>query len=138
LAEAKTIVDSVAQIQLQMGQVEELIRKRDERIEKLKNTNRRLREQLAESEKALDAARRADQGLFTVDNSDRVEAVADKSISRDALSAIEDEFECPDWFVSEPAPGEVSPLLQSDSEFGYQEPPKKPRKPENDAQLSLF
>lgn len=138
LAEAKTIVDSVAQIQLQMGQVEELIRKRDERIEKLKNTNRRLREQLAESEKALDAARRADQGLFTVDNSDRVEAVADKAISRDALSAIEDEFECPDWFVSEPAPGEVSPLLQSDSEFGYQEPPKKPRKPENDAQLSLF
>lgn len=139
LAEAKTIVDSVAQLQLQMGQVEELIRKRDERIEKLKTTNRRLRDQLADAERALAVAHRADQGLFNMSaDKDETAPSHDKSIRQEDLSAIEDEFECPDWFVSRPAPGEVSPLLQSDSEFGYQEPPKKPRKPENDAQLSLF
>ena len=45
----------------------------------------------------------------------------------------------PDWFVSEPPPGEVTPAASSPTlQFGYQEPPRKPRKPENDAQLSLF
>ncbi len=138
LAEAKTIVDSVAQLQLQMGQVEELIRKRDERIEKLKSTNKRLREQLAEKEKALEAVHRADRGLFNIDAEADEAVVRHTAVKSEDLSQIEDEFECPDWFVSEPPPGEVSPLLQSDVEFGYQEPPRKPRKPENDAQLSLF
>ena len=138
LAEAKTIVDSVAQLQLQRGQVEELIRKRDERIEKLKSTNKRLREQLAEKEKALEAVHRADRGLFNIDAEADEAVVRHTAVKSEDLSQIEDEFECPDWFVSEPPPGEVSPLLQSDVEFGYQEPPRKPRKPENDAQLSLF
>ncbi len=138
LAEAKTIVDSVAQLQLQMGQVEELIRKRDERIEKLKSTNKRLREQLAEKEKALEAVHRADRGLFNIDAEADEAVVRHTAVKSEDLGQIEDEFECPDWFVSEPPPGEVSPLLQSDVEFGYQEPPRKPRKPENDAQLSLF
>lgn len=138
LAEAKNIVDSVAQLQLQMGQVEELIRKRDERIEKLKSTNKRLREQLAEKEKALEAVHRADRGLFNIDAEADEAVVRHTAVKSEDLSQIEDEFECPDWFVSEPPPGEVSPLLQSDVEFGYQEPPRKPRKPENDAQLSLF
>ena len=138
LAEAKTIVDSVAQLQLQMGQVEELIRKRDERIEKLKSTNKRLREQLAEKEKALEAVHRADRGLFNIDAEADEAVVRHTAVKSEDLGQIEDEFECPDWFVSEPPPGEVSPLLQSDVEFGYQEPPRTPRKPENDAQLSLF
>lgn len=138
LAEAKTIVDSVAQLQLQMGQVEELIRKRDERIEKLKSTNKRLREQLAEKEKALEAVHRADRGLFNIDAEADEAVVRHTAVKSEDLGQIEDEFECPDWSVSEPPPGEVSPLLQSDVEFGYQEPPRKPRKPENDAQLSLF
>ena len=132
LAEARKIVDSVTEIQQQMTQVEEVIRKRDERIEKLKTSNKKLREQLAEAREALDHAASADQGLFSVPASTR------EKVSSDSYAAIEDEFECPDWFVSEPPPGEVSPLLQPDSDFGYQEPPKKTRKPENDAQLSLF
>ncbi len=131
-------MDSVAQLQLQMGQVEELIRKRDERIEKLKSTNKRLREQLAEKEKALEAVHRADRGLFNIDAEADEAVVRHTAVKSEDLGQIEDEFECPDWFVSEPPPGEVSPLLQSDVEFGYQEPPRKPRKPENDAQLSLF
>lgn len=133
LAEARKIVESVAEIQTQMTQVEEVIHKRDERIERLKNTNKKLREQLAEAQHSLEKVRNTDDGLFA---SARTEAPV--SASKTDFSAIEEEFECPDWFVSEPAPGEVSPLLQPAAEFGYQEPPKKPRRPENDAQLSLF
>lgn len=125
LEEAKKVVAGVEQLQEQMGKVEELIHKRDERIARLKAANKKLQEQIEEM-KAI-----ADNGLFSDDVREREQPAID-------MSAIEDEFECPDWFVSEPAPGEVSPLLQPDSDFGYQEPPKKPRKPENDAQLSLF
>ena len=145
LAEAKKIVDSVAEIQVQMSQVEEVIRKRDERIEKLKTSNRKLREQLEQARQEAESARQLDNGLFNVSEPEKeyeakpenTETEADKQL-KDDLSAIEDEFECPDWFVSQPAPGEVSPLLQPDPEFGYQEPPRKPKKPESDAQLSLF
>lgn len=146
LAEAKKIVDSVAEIQVQMSQVEEVIRKRDERIEKLKTSNRKLREQLEQARQEAESARQHDNGLFGVsaDNDPEYgqeatapDPAAEKQLKED-MSAIEDEFECPDWFVSQPAPGEVSPLLQPDPEFGYQEPPRKPKKPESDAQLSLF
>lgn len=146
LAEAKKIVDSVAEIQVQMSQVEEVIRKRDERIEKLKTSNRKLREQLEQARQEAESARQHDNGLFGVSADNEPEygqeatapdPAAEKQLKED-MSAIEDEFECPDWFVSQPAPGEVSPLLQPDPEFGYQEPPRKPKKPESDAQLSLF
>ncbi len=134
LAEARKIVASVAEIQEQMSQVESMIRKRDERISRLKANNKKLREQL---DAALNAARgAANEGLFAF--SDEKPQAASPKISADNLAAIEDDFEVPEWFVSEPLPGEVSPLLASDAEFGYQEPPRKPRKPENDAQLSLF
>ncbi|MCM1066035.1 MAG: hypothetical protein NC418_00490 [Muribaculaceae bacterium] len=131
LAEAHKIVESVAEIQAQMAQVEDVIHKRDERIERLKSSNKKLREQLAEAQENLEKVRNTDDGLFST-------ARAEVSGPKSDYSAIEDEFECPDWFVSEPAPGEVSPLLHPAAEFGYQEPPKKPRRPENDAQLSLF
>ncbi len=135
LSEARKIIESVAEIQEQMKQVEEVIRKRDERIAKLKSANKKLRDQLTAAEEALKTTRvMHDDGLFAITEDN----VAPTGMSKDTLTAIEDEFECPEWFVSEPAPGETSPLLQHDSEFGYQEPPKKPRKPENDAQLSLF
>lgn len=138
LDEARKIIESVAEIQSQMEQVEEVIRKRDQRIEKLKTNNKKLREQLAAADNALKAARAMrDDGLFALADAER-QSDAPGSITAEHMTAIEDEFECPDWFVSQPAPGEVSPLLQPDSEFGYQEPPKKPKRPENDAQLSLF
>lgn len=136
LQEAKEIIDSVSELQLQMTKVEELIRKRDDKIAKLKQSNKRLREQLAAAEETARHAVQHDDGLFSlpVEN----EEPSKDRFSVDDMTAIEDEFECPDWFVSEPLPGEVSPLLSSDADFGYQEPPKKVRKPESDAQLSLF
>lgn len=138
-AEAVKIADSVVELQAQMTQVEEIIRKRDERIARLKAANKQLKDRIAELEEVAKRAVERDDGLFNLppEPSD-----ADKKnkqlLDAEVLSAMEDDFECPDWFVSEPAPGETSPLLASDSEFGYQEPPKKPKKPENDAQLSLF
>lgn len=134
LAEAREIIASVEELQSQMMQVEDVIRKRDERIEKLKASNKKLRDQLNEARETVEQARRADTGLFAMPGDDDASATT----ANEAFAAMEDDFECPDWFVSRPEPGEVSPLLHSDCEFGYQEPPKKPRKPENDAQLSLF
>lgn len=129
LVEARQLLDNVYELQSQMTKVEEMLRKRDERIARLKETNKKLRDELA-SEKAR--AGTADNGLFSLPAEP---APAAPAID---VTAIEEDFECPEWFVSEPAPGEVSPLLTSDVDFGYQEPPRKPRKPDNDAQLSLF
>ena len=131
LAEARTMTDGINEIQEQMNKVEEVIRKRDEKISRLRATNKKLREQLASLEETLRNALPQDDGEVEV-------PPGGGTFSDDAMTAIEEDFECPDWFVSEPAPGEVSHLRASDIDFGYQEPPKKPRKPENDAQLSLF
>lgn len=143
LEEARKIVDGISEIQEQMTKVDAIIKKRDERIESLKADNKKLREDLAAAEAAANRAlMHTDGGLFAVmsdeKDADTSATKSESKISAADMAAIEDEFECPEWFVSEPAPGEVSPLLQSDAEFGYQEPSKKPRKPENDAQLSLF
>lgn len=135
LAEARAVVDSVNELQEQMSQVEEIIRKRDQRIARLKAANRQLHEQIEALRKDGAGDLPHDDGLFGLP-SDPV--AKDEKFSVEAMNALEEDFECPDWFVSEPAPGETSPLLTSDAEFGYQEPPRKPRKPENDAQLSLF
>ena len=129
LVEARQLLDNVYELQSHMTKVEEMLRKRDERIARLKETNKKLRDELA-SEKAR--AGSADNGLFSLPAEP---APAAPAID---VTAIEEDFECPEWFVSEPAPGEVSPLLTSDVDFGYQEPPRKPRKPDNDSQLSLF
>ena len=138
-AEAVKIADSVVELQAQMTQVEEIIRKRDERIARLKAANKQLKDRVAEREEVAKRAVERDDGLFNLPPEPSDADKKNKQIlDAEVLSAMEDDFECPDWFVSEPAPGETSPLLASDSEFGYQEPPKKPKKPENDAQLSLF
>ena len=138
-AEAVKIADSVVELQAQMTQVEEIIRKRDERIARLKAANKQFKDRIAELEEVAKRAVERDDGLFNLPPEPSDADKKNKQIlDAEVLSAMEDDFECPDWFVSEPAPGETSPLLASDSEFGYQEPPKKPKKPENDAQLSLF
>lgn len=136
LAEARKVEEQVNEIQEQMSQVESVIQKRDERIARLKAANKKLREQIEDYEKRIAAAN--DRGLFAAAEVSAPVETKTTSVPSENLAAIEDEFEVPDWFVSEPLPGEVSPLLTSDAEFGYQEPPRKPRKPENDAQLSLF
>lgn len=138
LAEARAMTEGIDEIQEQMNKVEDVIRRRDEKIARLRASNKKLREQLASLEETMRNTLPHDDGLFGIDAAGDNPLADSGPFSADAMSAMEEDFECPDWFVSEPAPGEASPLRVSDAEFGYQEPPKKPRKPENDAQLSLF
>lgn len=138
LEKARTLLGEVDAMQQQFAQVEELIQKRDERIEKLKASNKRLRYELAAVKEQLAAAE--GPNLFGyAESSERADLRAEKMKDTVAteIAAIEDDFECPDWFVAEPAP-DVAPLRSTDTEFGYTEPPRKPHKPDSDAQLSLF
>lgn len=126
LAEAKLLIDQVAVLQEQFAKVEKLIQKRDERIEKLKSMNKHLKEELAAAKQAIESFN--SPNLFACEPEE--EPVVE--------TPYDDDFECPDWFVSEPdaAHGPLRPA--NDSSFGYTEPPKKPKAPESDAQLSLF
>lgn len=138
LAQARKLLEEVNEMQAQFAQVETIIRKRDERIEKLKASNKRLRDEVTAVKEQLAAVE--GPNLFGyAEASAQAEAHADEEIKKVAseIAAIEDDFECPDWFVAEPGPN-TSSLRTDDSEFGYTEPPRKPHKPDSDAQLSLF
>lgn len=125
--EAQSIADEFNAFKEQLDNVEEVIRKRDERIENLTATNRRLRNDNEQLRKSLE-----EQNAKNASSDSKVpEAVVNE------MNSIEDDFECPDWFVADPGPG-TTPLHTEDPNFGYQEPVKKPHKPESDAQLSLF
>lgn len=55
------------------------------------------------------------------------------------ISAIDESMDSTEWLVATPPAGtsvKVAPLC--DPAFGYQEPPRKPQPPENDAQMLLF
>lgn len=131
--EANATLDELSAVQSQIEHFDEVIRKRDERIEKLKASNKRLRD---ENENLRQRLSDSSNNLFAPVPDDKEPApVAPEVVSE--YAAIEDDFECPDWFVAEPGPGLV-PLHTDDPNFGYQEPAHKPRKPESDAQLSLF
>lgn len=125
VAEAEETIKGIAEIQSQLTEVETIIRKRDERIERLKATNRKLRDDLNRLKEA--------DNLFNEGT-----AQAEPKVINPEMAAIEDDFECPDWFVAEPAPDHVALRNDNTEPFGYQEPTRKPRRPENDAQLSLF
>ena len=138
LAQARKLLEEVNEMQAQFAQVETIIRKRDERIEKLKASNKRLRDEVTAVKEQLAAVE--GPNLFGyAEASAQAEAHADEEVKKVAseIAAIEDDFECPDWFVAEPGPNTAS-LRTDDSEFGYTEPPRKPHKPDSDAQLSLF
>lgn len=138
LAQARKLLEEVNEMQAQFAQVETIIRKRDERIEKLKAANKRLRDEVSAVKEQLAAVE--GPNLFGyAEATAQAEAHADEEIKKVAseIAAIEDDFECPDWFVAEPGPSGAS-LRTDDGEFGYSEPPKKPHKPDSDAQLSLF
>lgn len=131
VAEAQKVMDNIYELQEQMQKVEEVIRKRDEKIANLKSTVRKLKEDLNRAQAELkkkDEARRP-AGLFALAE-EPAEDYGD-------VEPLEDDFQCPDWFVGEPAPGKGN-IHAEKMEFGYTEPPKKPRIPDNEAQLTLF
>lgn len=55
------------------------------------------------------------------------------------ISAIDESMDSTQWLVATPPEGaNLKVTSPSDSDFGYQEPPRKPQPPENDAQMLLF
>ncbi len=138
VAETRNIYESVVEMQKQMQMVEKVIQKRDERISRLKATNKKLKEELAGLKEQLsdNAIGHRDGGLFDIIPEEPEQGAETTPEEEAALAALEDDFECPDWFVSQPEPGEGS-LRTSEESFGYT-PPVRKHTPENDAQLSLF
>lgn len=131
LDEAKKLIEQINEMQEQFKQVETLIRKRDERIEKLKAGNKRLRDDLNATKARL--ASMDEANLFGYAQTEATEPTK----APDPLPQLEDDFEMPDWFACEPDSN--APNLRADDQpFGYTEPAKKPRKPDSDAQMSLF
>lgn len=136
VAEARKIFASVLEMQQQMQQVETMIQKRDDRIARLKSTNKKLKEEIADLKARIADDSEHDGGLFDFIQEEPEPEITPSPEEEAAIASLEDDFECPDWFVSQPAPGEGS-LRASEEPFGYT-PPVKKHTPENDAQLSLF
>lgn len=133
LSEARELLKAVDDMKEQFGQIEAVIRKRDERIEKLKATNRRLRDDITALKEQMTAM--AGPNLFS--GGEESATLPDAETVRE-MQSYEDDFQCPDWFAREPDE-EHSRLPRPDNDdFGYTEPPRKPRKPDSDAQMLLF
>ncbi len=99
IAESQKVMDNVYELQEQMQKVEDVIRKRDEKIAQLKTNVRKLKEELARAQAELkkkEEARRP-AGLFALAE-EPAEEYGD-------VEPLEDDFQCPDWFVGQPAPG---------------------------------
>lgn len=55
------------------------------------------------------------------------------------ISAIDESMDSTEWLVATPPEGaNLKVSVASDPDFGYQEPPRKPQPPANDAQMLLF
>ena len=123
LAESAGVTESLKELESQLSKVEAVISKRDERIAALKAKNKKLKEELSVAREQAMRTNDTGTGLFALADAEQL--------------AGDDDFECPDWFVSEPGP-DTPPLHPVNTDFGYVEPPRKPKAPENDAQMSLF
>lgn len=120
IEELTEVAEWVDKISGQLAQVEEVIAKRDERISRLKASNRKLKAELAELRDSR-LRQRAAADLFSLNEGESIN--------------IEEDMECPEWFVASPG----QPLQREpNQDFGYTEPPRKPKAPDSDAQMPLF
>ncbi|MDE6276866.1 MAG: hypothetical protein K2M06_02040 [Muribaculaceae bacterium] len=141
LDEAARLLKGMEQLNAQMLQVETAITKRDERIKALQQKNRDLRSRLDKAEKRLSGALTpslpfGDSGLADPHedyNSDNM--IATSPIRPEDL---DDGFREVDWLTGTPPKGTIVRSELTDEEFGYQEPPRKPKPKDHDSQLSLF
>lgn len=119
--ELNSVKQSVEELNEALVQVKEVIAGRDRKIERLKAANKKLRDEMTELRKNIPDSFPEEPAALEVRNKEIVE-----------------DFECPDWFVSEPDPASPGLRRQPNLDFGYTEPPRKPRLPENESQLPLF
>lgn len=123
------------------------LRRRDERINALEAGEASLRRTIdnnlraqAEQEEALRARiAELEQQAATRDKSSARKRAASAPAAAPKISAIDEDLDNTDWLVATPPEGvSVKTSGVSDSDFGYQEPVKKPSPSENSAQMSLF
>lgn len=140
LDEATELLKGMDAISEQMKQVESAISKRDERIRSLQTKNRDLKKRLATAERHLLGT--VAPTLPFADEGSSVLAEPAGNYGADESSATlgldEDDFQPVEWLKSTPPAGTTIPSSLTQDEFGYQEPPRKPRAKESDSQLSLF
>lgn len=154
LAEARATLGTAEEVMKQMEQFEAVLKKRDEKIKTLKNENADLiakKESLEADNKRLaadlesnimDRAAVENEMKSTIEELSKKTPTAEKPRRKrktaPKISAIDETLDSTEWLVATP-PDNAPKFSQgsSDSEFGYQEPPKKSH-PANDAQMSLF
>lgn len=142
IEELTHVAESLDDLTAQMAKVEEVIAKRDDKISRLRSENRKLKEQVTELREAnlqdlRDAVKPQEPAQAEMYVADEDESFGMHGV--DQLPDDED-FEYPEWFAGDAAPAapKSKPKSEGDSDFGYAEPPKKPKQPANEAQLSLF
>ena len=142
--EVERIQEAIATKNNQINELNDTLRRRDDRINALEAEEKSLRRTIeanlmnqAESEKALRAEiDQLQKQLATAGTGSRQRAKRKASTPR--ISAIDEELDNTDWLVATPPEGKnVRTSGVSDSEFGYQEPTRK-TPPENSAQMSLW
>lgn len=140
LEEATRLLNGMEKLSAQLGQVETVINKRDERIKALQAKNKELKQRLEKAERRLSTPYGptlpfgGDEDNM-VSEPDETGMISTRPISSEDMP---DDFHGVDWLTSTPPKGTVIASRLTDEEFGYQEPPRKPRPKDADSQLSLF
>lgn len=138
LEEASRLLKGMEQLTAQMQQVETAITKRDDRIKALQHKNRDLRQRLDKAEKRL-AGKLTPSLPFGAEDPDTPygsDMIATQPIKPEDFA--DDDFQPVDWLTGTPPKGTIVRSELTDEEFGYQEPPRKPKAKDHDSQLSLF
>lgn len=159
LSEAKATLDTAEEVMEKIKKFESVLKKRDVRIKKLEEDNSGLESKIASLEtenssmaaekaaieaenkrltEAVIASQRVGNEKASEKASPQVEKPRRKRKTVPKISAIDEAIDSTEWLVSTPPENtpKITPAV-SDTEFGYQEPPKKSH-PKNDAQMSLF
>ena len=107
----------------------------------MKEAESKLAESRAQNETAAIATEPvAEASIDDAQNVEEIKPRRKKKRGRPTkISAIDETLDETEWLVATPPKGAVTKAVSiaSDSDFGYQEPPRK-QPPVNDAQMSLF
>lgn len=156
LQDARSTLETADEVMAKMAQFDSVLKKRDERLQKMKEENDDLLSKVSSLEadnkrlaadletNVLERASSENELRQTIEELSKKPAASTlekprrKRKSTPKISAIDDTIDSTEWLVSTPPENtpKVTPAV-SDSDFGYQEPPKKSH-PANDAQMSLF
>ncbi|MDE6311513.1 MAG: hypothetical protein K2L96_06825 [Muribaculaceae bacterium] len=146
LEEAAELLKGMDHLTAQMQQVEVAINKRDERIKNLQQKNRDLRKLLDKAEKRLAGSLTPSLPFDDGGDSSAAEPQPEYGTPDSGMIStspirpedLDDSFREVDWLTGTPPKGTVVRSELTDDEFGYQEPPRKPKPKDHDSQLSLF